>query len=108
MSIGLKTKNASIDCKDDDGPYSKTNDVFNEYVDFRYVGGLGNGLSFEAYLASNVDTFLDDRQMGLGFNKVFGSNLGISGYYGIHETDEDLFYSGADYDYFKVSANFYF
>ena len=108
-SVGVRTSDGSTECKSDI-PESDTSTPgeTNEYLDFTYGRGLGNGLSFEAYLSTNVDDLFDDRTIGLGLNQTFGSNFGLSGSYVTTEAAEDDFGYTQDSKVFEVSASYYF
>jgi hypothetical protein len=108
-SVGVRTSDASTDCKSDiPEVQTSTPDETNEYFDFTYGRGLGNGLSFEAYLSTNVDDLFDDRAIGLGLTQTFGSNFGLSGTYVTSETAEDDYGFTQDSTVFRISASYYF
>ena len=58
------------------------------------------------YLLTDIDDFLDDREIGLGLTKIFGDQIGISALYAISESTEHNL--DVDSSVFEVSANFYF
>jgi hypothetical protein len=45
-------------------------------------------LTFRAYLLTDIDDFLDDREIGLGLTKIFGDQIDISALYAISESTE--------------------
>jgi len=108
-SVGVRTSDTSTDCKSDvPDSQTSTSDEPNEYFDFTYGRGLGNGLSFEAYLSTNVDDLFDDREIGLGLTQTFGSNFGLSGTYVTTEAAEDDLVYTQDSTAFRISASYYF
>jgi hypothetical protein len=104
-SVGIRSDDRSTDCRDDNG-FASSDDETTEYIDFKYDRGLGNGLTFRAYLLTDIDDFLDDREIGLGLTKIFGDQIGISALYAISESTEYSF--DVDSSVFEVSASFYF
>tara|TARA_B110000971_G_scaffold220141_1_gene262918 strand:- start:226 stop:879 length:654 start_codon:yes stop_codon:yes gene_type:complete len=108
-SVGVRTSDESTECKSDvPDEDTTTQDETNEYLDFTYGRGLGNGLSFEASLSTNVDDLFDDRAIGLGLTQTFGSNFGLSGSYVTTETAKDAFGYTQDSTVLKISASYYF